>query len=141
MYKKTVKYVDFNGDEREEDFYFNFTKQQLLQMRGSKEGGLEAYIDRIMRANDNNQVLEAYREILLLAYGEKSEDGRRHIKNDEIRENFESHAAFSDIYMEIFTNVDAATALIRGVMPADLMSQVEEQGKLEEQIKNASSRA
>ena len=35
MVKKTIKYSDYNGNEIEEDFYFNLSKVELLEMEMS----------------------------------------------------------------------------------------------------------
>ena len=81
MLKKTIKYVDFNGVEREEDFWFNLMESEITEMELSKQGGLTESIKRIVQTQDGPKFIEIFKEIILKAYGEKSEDGRRFIKS------------------------------------------------------------
>lgn len=114
MIKKTVKYVDFNGKENEETFYFNLTRAELTKMELGKEGGMSNYIKEAVESGDNAKLVELFTNIILDSYGVKSEDGKRFVKNTTLREEFEQSAAFSEIFMEIATNPDAAEAFIKG---------------------------
>ena len=125
MYKKTVKYEDFNGVERTEDFYFNLTKSELVDMRFSVDGGLEAYLERIINASNEREIVRNFRSILLASYGEKSDDGRHFKKSPEITRDFENHAAFSSIILEFMTDSNSATTLINAIMPKDLLAEIE----------------
>ena len=82
MVKKTITYTDYNGVERTEDFYFNLTKAELMEMQLSMEGGMRAYIQRIMGAKSQLELVNLFKKILLLSYGKKSDDGRLFLKND-----------------------------------------------------------
>ena len=120
MYKKTVTYEDYNGNKRTEDFYFNLTKAELMEMQFSTEGGMREYLQRIIDSNDQKRIMEMFKELVLKAYGEKSPDGRRFIKNDEVKEAFSQTEAYSIIFMELSTDADAASAFTNGIMPADI---------------------
>ena len=117
MYKKTVTYTDFDGVERTEDFWFNFTKAEITEMQLMTDGGLDKYLERIIKSKDNKAILTAFKELVLKAYGVKSDDGRRFIKNDEIRAEFAQTEAYSDIFIELATDEEAASAFINGVTP------------------------
>ena len=56
---------------------------------------------------------------MLAAYGKKSPDGRRFIKNNEIREEFTQTEAYSIIFMELATDADKAAEFINGIIPAN----------------------
>lgn len=117
MLKKTMVYNDFNGVERKETFFFNLTKQEVAEMELSIDGGLMEKIKRIIDAKDGKEIVGLFKEIILSAYGEKSDDGRHFIKSEEIRNNFASTQAFSDLYMELFMEPKAAAAFIEAVIP------------------------
>ena len=117
MLKKTVTYTDYNGVERTEDFYFNLTKAEVTEMELSTAGGLEAMIRKIVAEKDAPAIVKIFKELVLKAYGEKSPDGRRFIKNDEVREAFSQTEAYSDIFMELATDADAAAAFVNGIIP------------------------
>lgn len=120
MLKKTVSYVDYNGVERTEDFYFNLTKAEVTEMELSVEGGFSKMLEDIVKSNDNMQIVKLFKEIVLKAYGEKSADGKRFVKSKEIAEAFSQTEAYSEIFMELALNEDAAAAFVNGIMPANL---------------------
>lgn len=120
MLKKTIKYTDFDGNSRTEDHYFNLTPAELTEMELSLNGGLSQLLEKILRENDQKRIIEYFKKIVLMSYGEKSLDGRRFLKNDQIREEFASTAAYSEIFMELATDADAAAAFVNGIMPKQM---------------------
>lgn len=120
MLKKTVKYTDFNGVERVEDFYFNLTKAEVAEMELSVDGGLSAMLERIIDSKVNKDIINVFKEIVLRAYGVKSEDGRRFIKTEALREEFSQTAAYSEIFMELALNENAASEFVNGILPAQM---------------------
>ena len=120
MLKKTVTYVDYNGVERTEDFYFNLSKAEVTEMELSVEGGCSKMLEEIVKSNDNARILELFKEMVLKAYGEKSADGRRFVKSKELAEAFSQTEAYSEIFMELAMDEKAAAAFVNGIMPANL---------------------
>lgn len=118
MLKKTITYTDYNGIERTEDFYFNLNKAEILEMELSTEGGLQQTIEKIIAAQDMPALSKYFKDIILMSYGEKSPDGKRFIKNQEIRDAFAQTEAFSELYVELATDDVAAADFINGVIPA-----------------------
>ena len=118
MLKKTMTYTDYNGTSRTEDFYFNLTQAEVAEMEMSVDGGLTEMISRITAAKDGRQILELFKDIVLRAYGVKSDDGRRFIKNKEVRDAFSQTEAYSDLFMELATNSESAAAFVAGIIPA-----------------------
>jgi len=119
--KKTIKYVDFNDKPQEETFYFNLTEAEVTEMELSVKGGLAATLEKIVKEEDNELIISMFQGVILKAYGEKSEDGKRFVKNAKIREDFASTAAYSALFMELATDADAATVFINGVIPKNLL--------------------
>ena len=120
MIKKTVTYEDFNGQERTEDFYFNLTEAELSEMELSLNGGLSTYLEKIVQENDNEKIIQYFKKIVLMSYGKKSLDGRNFYKNEEIKEDFKSTAAYSKIFMELATDDTAAAAFVNGIIPKSI---------------------
>ena len=118
--KKTVAYEDFDGNQRTEDHYFNLTEAEITEMELSLNGGLSQLLEKILQENDNRQIIEYFKKIVLMSYGKKSLDGRQFVKNDAIREEFASTVAYSEIFMELATDADAAAAFINGIMPRNM---------------------
>lgn len=137
MLKKKVTYTDFDGNKRTEDFYFNLTKAELMELELSKEGGMQKTIDKIIASQSVPQIVEIFKELILKAYGEKSADGRRFMKTPEITEAFKQTQAYSDIFMELSTDDKAAAAFIQGIIPEDyaLTEEEIEKARNSEEIK------
>lgn len=121
MLKKTITYTDYNGTERTEDFYFNLSKAEVMEMELSTTGGLAEMIKKIVAAQDAPAIIKIFKDLVLKAYGEKSADGKRFIKSDEIRESFSQTEAYSQLFMELATDADAAAKFVNGVLPSDMV--------------------
>ena len=120
MYAKKVTYTDYNGVERTEEFYFNLTKAELTMMNLSEVGGLKAKMEKMIEKQDAPLIMATFEDILTRSYGEKSADGRRFIKSPEITEGFKQTEAYSEIFMELCTDPDAASEFMAGIIPPDL---------------------
>lgn len=124
MTSKTVTYKDWNGVDRTETFYFHFSQAELMEMEISQDGGFSERVKKIAAANNLPDMLKIWKNFVLDAYGIKSEDGRRFMKNEEIRQSFVECPAYSIIFMELATNTEAASNFINTVVPADMAAQV-----------------
>ena len=127
MIKKTINYTDYNGVERKEDFYFNLSKAELLEMEAGTTGGFAEMVQRMIDAQDTPALIKVWKEILLKAYGEKSADGRRFIKTEELSAAFAQTEAYSELFMELALNSDKAAEFVKGVIPANLEKNLIEQ--------------
>lgn len=116
MYKITKKFEDFNGVEKEQDFWFHLSKADILKMELSEEGGMDKRLDKLVKTKDMKEAIKVFEGLLLMAYGVKTDDGR-FVKNDQVRAEFASSAAYSDIYFELATNPEAAQKFVEGVIP------------------------
>ena len=119
MLKKTIKYVDYNGTDREEDFYFNINKAELAKLNLSTEGGLEARLDKISKAKDIPEMVKLFDQVIEISFGKKSDDGRRLIKGKDVYEEFKQTEAYSEFFMELM-DPDYASKFIRAIIPQDL---------------------
>lgn len=117
MIMETRTYKDYNGVTRTENFFFNLSKAELAEMELSTEGGYAEMIERIVSAQDRPALVKIFKELLLKSYGEKSPDGKRFIKSEELSLAFSQTEAFSDMFMELATNSEKAAEFINGVIP------------------------
>lgn len=125
MLKKEISYENFDGETITETFYFNISKPEIIELEVGYEGGFGRMMERIVEAEDTKQLIHEFKRIILMAYGKKSDDGKRFIKSDELREEFEQSAAYNHLFMELATDDKAAAAFIQGVLPKDLATAVE----------------
>lgn len=129
MLKETITYVDYDGTERTEDFYFNLTKAELLQMELSVKGGFHAYVEKITKAVDVTELIKLFKDLIEACYGVKSPDGRKFIKNQEVLDDFKQTEAYSELFMKLATDADAASRFVNGVFPASLQAEVQREMK------------
>ena len=127
MIKETITYTDYNGVERKEDFYFNLTKAEIMEMEMSTKGGLAEMIQRIVAAQDQPAIIKIFKDLIIKAYGVKSPDGKRFIKNEEVVNEFVQTEAYSQMFMKLATDADAAAKFVNGIVPADMAKQMAEQ--------------
>lgn len=125
MLKKNITYTDYNGTERKEDFYFNLSKAEVMEMELSTVGGLAGYIQKIIDTQDQPALIKIFKDLVLRAYGEKSMDGKRFIKSDELSTAFSQTEAYSQIFMELATDAKKASEFVNGIVPADLAKEAE----------------
>lgn len=118
MLKKTITYTDYDGNERKEDFYFNLNKAEIIEMELSNDGGLAKFIEKIVAEKDSKKIVEIFKDLILKAYGEKSLDGKRFVKNQELRDAFEQTEAFSELFVELSSDAEAAAAFVNGIIPS-----------------------
>lgn len=124
MLKKTITYHDYNGVEYTQDFYFNLSKAEIMEMEMGTTGGLAEMITKIVAAQDAPAIIKIFKDLILKSYGEKSADGKRFVKSDEISTAFTQTEAYSELFMELATDAEAAAAFVNGIIPADMAKEV-----------------
>lgn len=117
MIKKTIEYIDYNGTTRKEDFFFNLSKAEVAEWELSVSGGFGVQIQKIVEAGDQTQIIPIFKDVILRSYGEKSPDGKRFIKSEELAIAFSQTEAYSQLFMELATNSESAAAFVNGIMP------------------------
>lgn len=135
MLKKTITYTDYNGTERTEDFFFNLSKAEIMEMELGTTGGFAEMINKIIAAQDAPAIVRIFKDLVLKAYGEKSDDGKRFMKSEQIAEAFSQTEAYSQIFMELATDAEAAAKFVNGIVPSDMQ---QDPHKLMAQVKTSS---
>ncbi len=126
MFKKPITYTNFNGETKTKDYYFNLTKAEIAEMELEIPGGLSAQLKEITEAQDTPSLVKVFKSLILRSVGVKSADGERFVKNAQIREEFEQSEAYSELFMELATNAEAAAEFINGIVPADIATKMKE---------------
>lgn len=125
MLKKTINYEDLDGNPVTEDFYFNLSKAEMAEMQFSEAGGFMALLQSAANTSNPSDVIPMFRKILAMAVGQRSLDGKRFIKSQDIIDSFLQTDAYSVMLMEILSDTNAAVEFVKGVIPADLVGKVE----------------
>lgn len=124
MLKKIITYTDYNGVERTEPFYFNLSKAELMEMELGVTGGMTEMLDKIIAAKDAPSLMKTFKEMIMKAYGVKSDDGKRLIKSEELSIAFTQTEAYSVLFMELITNDKAAADFVNGIIPNEIQAEV-----------------
>lgn len=125
MLKRSITYEDFNGETTTDIFYFNISKPELIELEVEVDQGFTNWLQQIIETKEKKGLIEQFKRIILLAYGEKTPDGKRFVKSDELREQFSQTAAYQTLFMELATDDDAAAAFLKGVLPNDMVAELE----------------
>ena len=120
MLTKTITYTDYNGTERTEKFYFNLSKAELMEMELTTAGGYGEMLQNIVNAQEGPTLIKIFKDLVLKAYGQKSADGKRFIKSEELSTAFAQTEAYSILFMELATDAEAAAKFVNGIIPADI---------------------
>lgn len=127
MYKKLIKYTDYNGNVREEFFYFNLTKVEVAKWETETAGGMREMLENIIATKDKPALIALFDDIIRRAYGEKSQDGKYFVKNKDVLERFVSTEAYSNLFMELASDDLAASEFVNGILPEDLLKEAEKE--------------
>lgn len=120
MLKKAITYVDYNGVERTESFYFNLSKAELIEMEYGTVGTFTSMVQNIIDAQDEPELIKLFKSLILKSYGKKSADGRRFEKSEEISKDFSETEAYVILFMELARDSKAASEFVNGIIPADI---------------------
>lgn len=116
MIKKVITYTDYNGNEKTKAYFFNLNQAEIVELENSIPGGLTNMIERLSTEQDNREIIKIFKDLILRSYGEKSPDGDRFVKNDELREGFSQTEAYNELFMELAQDSDAAAEFFNGVI-------------------------
>lgn len=117
MLNKSITYTDYDGETRTENFMFNLTKAEIAELNLTTEGGLQSVIQKIIDSKNVPEITRWFKKIITMSYGEKSTDGKRFVKSEELTNEFLQTEAYSELFMELLTDEGAAAAFINGIMP------------------------
>lgn len=128
MFKKTIEYEDYEGNQRKEDFYFNLSKAELVDFLTTSGGyTIDKVLERLVKSANQKEIMQIFKDLIYKSYGEKSLDGRRFVKSKEVKDNFVETEAYSVLYMELVSDAKKAGDFIRGVIPKDYAQAITEQ--------------
>jgi hypothetical protein len=120
MLKRTIKYTDYNGEERTETFHFNLNKAEVTEMEMRHPGGIDGWLESLVNEKDQNKIVDTFKELVLSSYGEKSPDGKYFVKSPELSAKFSQTEAYVELFMMLATDAVAAAEFFKAVIPPQL---------------------
>lgn len=133
MRKETITYTDYNNVTRTEDFFFNLNEAELTALQYGVDGGLKEMLERIVKSNDNKQIMACFHELIAKSYGEKSPDGRRFVKSNELSEAFMQTEAYNELMLRFMTDASYSAEFINDVL-ADVTKRTKERNAKKDEI-------
>lgn len=134
MLKKTITYTGFDGEEYTEDFYFNISKSELVEMHLSVEGGLDTMLKNILNAKDVPELSKFFKRIITMSYGRKSADGKRFEKSEQISNEFTQTKAYDNLFMELLLDAKKAADFVNSIMPIELVKEITESEEINNDV-------
>jgi hypothetical protein len=126
MFKDTITYVDFNGEETTEDFFFHLSASDIARIELSHSGrgkaGMVEELNRIIKKQNGAEIVAAFETFVLDSYGVKSDDGRRFIKTAAVYEEFRFSNAYDVFFIKLVTDAEFGAKFINGLLPEDLQA-------------------
>ena len=127
MYKRTIKYTDFNDVERTQDYYFYLSKTDLTKLNSRVEGGIQNKFEKMINKLDVKELVATVEELILSSYGEKSDDGTRFIKSKELAVAFSQTNAYDELFMSLINDPDSLADFIKKILPQDIQVKIDEE--------------
>lgn len=126
MRKETRTYIDWDGAERTEDFYFNLTRAECISLNNKTPGGLGAVLEKIIKSHDTGTIQSTFEDLLGRSFGVKSDDGRRLIKgkNQEYFQAFSETPAYDDLMCDLISIPGYAAEFFNDVIPTEQIKEL-----------------
>ena len=125
MLKKTIKYEDYEGNLREEDFYFNLNKAEVIKwLTTSGDYTLDKVLIQLSNERNGKEIMKIFEDLIHLSYGVKSLDGRKFIKSEELWEDFHQTEAYSELFSELVMDAEKASDFVNKVIPKTLANDI-----------------
>lgn len=121
MISKTIKYHDFDGDEREDTFYFSLNETQFAKLNGMFPGGLEAYTAKVTKDKNADEMYHIIDTIVTSAYGERS--GSNFVKKapngQPLSDFFVNTEAYDNLMTELLSGENNLINFLMGCLNKD----------------------
>lgn len=115
MYRKEITYTGFDGESLTDTVYFNITQREAAEFL-SRYGGEEEmmkHLTEITEQKDGGAMMKFLDDVIAAAYGERSEDGRRFIKNQQALDDFRQTLAYDEFFSEIISSAESAEEFVQ----------------------------
>ena len=117
MFKQRIKFTDFLGNEREEEFYFNLGEAETAKLELGEKGGLTAKINKIIESQDVPEIIKLFDYFIRISIGYISPDGRDFVKSEEFTNSFFQSNAYNKFYIDLLTKPGLAAKFVNEVIP------------------------
>lgn len=138
MFSRTFEYTGYDGQTHKDTWWFNLSEAELYKLELSNLGGMNGMMNKLLRESKPGEIVDLFEKLILSAVGERSVDGRKFLKNEEIRQDFYQSKAYSDLFVELVKSGDKLAEFLRGAIPAEVaeaLAKAEKEKEAEEKAK------
>ena len=129
MITKAITFRDLEGNKVTRNFHFHMSKDELIRLQVEDRRGLKAAMEAIQESQDAAGALDWIEKIILLAVGEKSEDGLSFEKSEAYRRYFKGTDAYSELIWGIFNSDDQGASFFGALIPQWVREELDEHAK------------
>lgn len=122
MVRREIEYTDYNGDHQKDVLYFNLSKAELGKLQMRMDGKFIDYLQSLIEKKRIERLYDFFYNLLLDSYGERDVSGKKFIKNEQIRSDFENSLAFSETLMDVISSTEKMSAFTKGILPPDMIT-------------------
>lgn len=115
MFKQNIAYVDFNGVERKEDFYFHLSLPEVTRLEAEIGRPMDEHVKDLVSNQDLKTLIDFLEKMILNSFGRKTADGKSFHKSKELRLEFEHSQAYAELFEMLLTNPELAKKFGEGV--------------------------
>ena len=144
MIKKTITFTDFDGNEITEDWYFGLSPAEIAELELNSNGTLSERLERVGQSLEEKEgedpekrnervirasggeIIQLFRELLMMSVGKRSEDGRRFLKSQDLTDDFVQTGSYSNLLMDLVSNPGTAAEFINGIMPTEAIEKLKQ---------------
>ena len=120
MFSRTFEYTGYDGKPHKDTWWFNLSEAELYKMELGSVGGMNGVMNKLLRQSEPGKIVDMFENLILSAVGERSVDGRKFIKNEEIRQDFYQSKAYSQLFVELVKDSDKLVEFLRGAIPEEV---------------------
>lgn len=125
MYSRTIKYEDYDGNQREKKCFFHLNQAEIIKwLTTSGDYTLDKLLEKLMKERNGKEIMRIFDDLIRRSYGEKSLDGDRFIKTQELVDSFVQTEAYSVLFTELVTDAKKAAEFVNGIIPKKLSEEI-----------------
>lgn len=137
MFSRDFEYTGYDGQPKKDTYWFNLTEAELYEIDLSSIRGFTGEMTKLLKEERTKEIVDAFKSIILGAVGSVSADGRKFIKNEEIKEDFYRSKAYSQLFVELVSSGEKLAEFLRAAIPEEIRQKMEE--KEQENVKAEST--
>lgn len=127
MFSRTFEYKGYDGEMRKETWWFNLSETELYKLELGTVGGVNGMMNRMLREEQPDKIVDMFEKIILTSVGERSADGRRFLKKPrpgmpwgEVAEDFRETPAYDQLFIELVSDGTKVSDFLKGAIPEEL---------------------